>query len=89
MSIHRLREIEAFDPEAIQIMAAALDAALHELRLMHRDDPLVQLVARRIIIFAQQGEHDPVKLRKLAVKSIGHHASPPARSGVGAHVASC
>jgi hypothetical protein len=71
MSTHWLRENEAFDPEAIQIMVAALDAALHELGLMHRDDPLVQSVARRIIIFAQQGEHDPVKLSKLALKSFG------------------
>ena len=70
MSIHRLREIEAFDPEAIQILSAVLDDALLQLRLVRRDDPLVQLVARRIIILAQQGEHDPVKLRKLAVKSF-------------------
>jgi hypothetical protein len=73
MSTHRLLENEAFDPEAIQIISAALDDALHELRLIHRNDPLVQLVARRIIIFAQLGEHDPVKLRKLAVKSFGEN----------------
>ena len=73
MSIHRLRENEAFDPEAIQILVAVLDDALRELGLVHRDDPLVQLVARRIIIFAQQGEHDPVKLRKLAINSFGEH----------------
>jgi hypothetical protein len=65
MFIHRLRENETFDPEAVQIMAAALDDALHELGLVHRDDPLVQSIARLIIIFAQQGENDPVKLRKL------------------------
>ena len=59
------QEDEAFDPEAVQIMAAALDDALHELGLVHRDDPLVQSIARLIIIFAQQGENDPVKLRKL------------------------
>jgi hypothetical protein len=32
--------------------------------------PLVELVARRIITFARQGERDPVKLRDLALKSL-------------------
>jgi hypothetical protein len=31
---------------------------------------LVELVGRRNITFAQQGERDPVKLRDLALKSF-------------------
>ncbi len=70
MPIRRLVENEAFDPEAIEIIVAAFEDALGRLDLTNRDDPLVALVARRVITFAQQGERDPAKLRDLALKSI-------------------
>ena len=70
MPIFRLIENQAFDPEAIQIIAAAFEDALRELGLSDRSDPLVDLVARRLITFAQQGERDPVKLRDLTLKSF-------------------
>lgn len=70
MPIRRLVENEAFDPEAIEIIVAAFEDAIGRLDLANRDDPLVALVARRVITFAQQGERDPGKLRDLALKSI-------------------
>jgi hypothetical protein len=71
LPIRPLIENEAFDPEAVQVIAAAFEDALRELGLSDRSDPLVELVARRIITFARQGERDPVKLRDLALKSLG------------------
>jgi hypothetical protein len=70
MPIRRLAENEAFDPEAVEIIVAAFEDALGRLGLTDRDDPIVALVARRIITFAQQGERDPARLRDLALKSI-------------------
>ena len=70
MPIFRLIENEAFDPEAIQIIATAFEDALQKLGLSDRSDPRVELVARRLIRFAQQGERDPVKLRDLTLKSF-------------------
>ena len=43
---------------------------MRELRLVDRTDPATQLVAKRIIELAQQGERDPIRLREGAVKGI-------------------
>jgi hypothetical protein len=68
--IHPCLETTAFDPEAIHIIVAAFEDVLCELRLTDRNSPAVEVVAKRIIAFAQQGENDPVNLRDLVLKSI-------------------
>jgi hypothetical protein len=70
MPIRRLIEQDAFDPEAIAAMAAAFEATLAELRLVDRSDAMTEMVAKRIIQFAQEGERDPIRLRELALKSL-------------------
>jgi hypothetical protein len=40
------------------------------LRLVNRDDPATEIVAKKIIELAQRGERDPVRLRQAAVQSI-------------------
>ena len=70
MPIHRLLEGEAFQPEHIQAMGRAFEEALGKLGLKDRSDPLVELVAKKIIELGQQGERDPTKLRDLAIKSL-------------------
>ncbi len=52
------------------MIIAAFEGALAELKLQNRDDPLVDMVAKRIVIFAQHGERDPAKLRELALQSL-------------------
>jgi hypothetical protein len=70
MPIRRLIEQDAFDPEAIAAMAAAFEATLAELGLVDRSDAMTEIVAKRIIQFAQEGERDPIRLRELALKSL-------------------
>jgi hypothetical protein len=70
MPIRRLIEQDAFDPEAIAAMAAAFEATLAELCLADRSDAMTEIVAKRIIQFAQEGERDPIRLRELALKSL-------------------
>jgi hypothetical protein len=70
MPIHRLIEIHSFDPEDVAVISAAFDGALAALGLVDRSDPMVELVAERIIKFAQEGERDPARLRDLALKSL-------------------
>jgi hypothetical protein len=65
-----LREHQDFGPEDISVLASALEEALRELRLVDRTDPATQLVAKRIIQLAQQGERDPIRLREGAVKGF-------------------
>jgi hypothetical protein len=69
-SVIHFRETEAFDPEAIYIIVAAFEDVLRELRLTDRNSPAVEVVAKRIIAFAQPGENDPAHLRDLVLKSI-------------------
>jgi hypothetical protein len=61
---------KAFDPEAIHMMVAAFEDVLRVLRLTDRNSPAVEVVAKRIIAFAQQSENDPANLRDLVLKSI-------------------
>jgi hypothetical protein len=68
--IHPFLKTEAFDPKAIHIIVAAFEDVLRELRLADRNSPAVEIVAKRIIAFAQQGENDAANLRDLVLKSI-------------------
>jgi hypothetical protein len=68
--IHPFLKTEAFDPEAIHIIVAAFEDVLRELRLTNRNSPAVEVVAKRIIAFAHQGENDAANLRDLVLNSI-------------------
>jgi hypothetical protein len=59
MTIHRVLRDHAFDPEMVAVMASAFEAALRKLELTNRADPVTEIVARKIIELAQQGERDP------------------------------
>jgi hypothetical protein len=59
-----------FDPPAIKAMTAAFDAIRASLRLADRDDPLTEIVARRVIEMAGTGERDPERLYDLVLLSL-------------------
>jgi hypothetical protein len=67
MPIHRLFRDHAFTPGHIQAMSTAFDQALDKLGLKDRSDPLVELVAKKIIQLGQDGERDSDKLRDRAI----------------------
>jgi hypothetical protein len=64
-----LKEQQHFGPDDIKLLSGAFEEALRELEL-DRTDPATQLIAKRIIELAQQGERDPIRLREGAVKGI-------------------
>jgi hypothetical protein len=68
--IRELLKGQSFGPDDIAILVRAFEEALRELKLVDRTDPATQLVAKRIIELAQQGERDPVRLREGAVKAV-------------------
>jgi hypothetical protein len=70
MPIHRLLGVHAFGPDEIKVLSTAFDEALRALGLVDRSDPATEIVARRIIELAQQGERDPVLLCRRAVDSL-------------------
>jgi len=70
MPIHRLLEKHAFGPDEIRVLNSAFDDALLKLGLADRADPVVEVVARKIIELAQQGERDPTRLSERAIQAL-------------------
>jgi len=72
MAIYRLIRQSVFEPEAIDRMTAA-EHALKVLQLTNQEDPITELVARKIIEFAEAGETDPEQLctRTLEALQLG------------------
>jgi hypothetical protein len=68
--IYRLLQGHAFGPDEIKVLANTFEDALLRLNLSDRTDPRAEMVAKRIIELAQQGEHDSVRLRESAINGI-------------------
>ncbi len=52
-------------------MTAAYEAALVDLRLIDRDDPITEIVARAIVHVTGRGERDPATIKSRALNAIG------------------
>jgi hypothetical protein len=59
-----------FDPKAIEAMSAAFNAVCDSLQLINRDDPLTQIIARKVVELAGTGERDPERLCDLVLLSV-------------------
>jgi hypothetical protein len=70
MPIYPLLKSGVFGPDEIEVLSNAFEAALRELKLVDRTDPVAQWVAKRIIEMAVNGERDPDRLREGAIKDI-------------------
>jgi hypothetical protein len=70
MPINALLQNQAFGPNEIRVLVSAFEDTLRELRLVDRNDPITEMVAKKIIELAQEGELDPVRLREQAVRSL-------------------
>lgn len=64
-----LRKRQHFGPEDINVLSSVLEEAPRNLRLVDRTDAATQLVAKRIIQLAQQGERDPTRADMAATSS--------------------
>jgi len=60
----------SFAPEQIAAMGDAFSNALNALKLSDREDPLAELVAKKVIEIARLGERDPKRLCELALRDI-------------------
>jgi hypothetical protein len=68
--IRRLLENHVFGPDEITVLTTAFEDTLRTLRLVDRADPATEIIARKIIELAQQGERDPVRLRERAIQFL-------------------
>ena len=70
MTIHSLIQNLAFNPDDLERLAAAYEEALLALHISDRDDPINEVIARRILEGARAGVRDPIALCKTAIKDL-------------------
>jgi hypothetical protein len=78
--IHRILQNSAFTPEQIKLMSTAYEAALAQLKLRDRNDPLTLVIAKAVIDVAQTGERDPMSICTLALQRMEGTAGESAAS---------
>jgi hypothetical protein len=73
MAIYRLLENSALrlGPKGVSCIIEAYEQALHTFCVKDRDDPLTEMIAKKIIKIAQTGVYDPAQLSALAIKELG------------------
>jgi hypothetical protein len=66
----------SFGPDEITCMAAGYECALRELGLADRQDPITEVIAKKIIELSRDGERDPKQMCAKAIRELGlpkHH----------------
>jgi hypothetical protein len=76
MAIYRIFRERVFEPEAVICMARAYEGALVALRLTDRQDPITEIVARKIVEIAETGERDHTRLRDRALEELRGNTAP-------------
>lgn len=77
MPIYRLLQNSPLGPEEIKVLTDAYEQTLRKLGLVDRNDPITELVARKIIELGQRGVRETTQLSELAIKELG--VEPPSR----------
>jgi hypothetical protein len=70
MPINRLLAGYQLEPEEVEILTAAFNRALRSLGDVDRNDPLTELIARKIIEIGATGVRDPLEICKIAIKRL-------------------
>ena len=72
MPIRMFLRSDAFvGPDDLKVMGEAFSSALSKLGLSAGNDPMVEMVGRRIIRAMLDGERDPVRLFEIGVEGTG------------------
>jgi hypothetical protein len=71
MPLTRLLKDGKLKPEEIDKLNRAYTYALRSLSLVDRNDPLCEVIARKIIEVGAVGDGDPRQIAEQAVKKIG------------------
>jgi hypothetical protein len=70
MPMKRLLERHVFPPELVVILGEVFEDVLRTLDLNNREDPLTELIAKKVIELAEGGEHNPIRLKALTVRAF-------------------
>ena len=71
MPINRLLANRKLRIDEIENLNSAFKQALRSLHLVDRDDPLAEIVARKIIEIGATGVRDAAEIAEIAVKQLG------------------
>jgi hypothetical protein len=71
MAIYRLLQNSPLGPEEIAVLTDAYESTLRALSVVDRNDPITQLIARKIIELGQRGVREAKKLSEMAIKELG------------------
>jgi hypothetical protein len=70
MAIYRLLQNSPMGPDEIKVLAEAYERTLRKLSLVDRNDPITEMVAKKIVEMGQRGVRDPKQLAELAIKEL-------------------
>jgi hypothetical protein len=71
MAIYRLLQNLPMGPEEISRLSTAYEQTLKALCLKDRNDPLTEMIAKKIIEIGQTGVQEPAQISELAIKDLG------------------
>jgi hypothetical protein len=71
MPIQRILQNSPLHPEDIRRLVAAYEKTLQALGLKDRNDPITELVAKKIIEIGQTGVRDPEQISQRAIEGLG------------------
>jgi hypothetical protein len=71
MPISRLLAGKPVAPGELERLTEAFELTLRKLSLVDRDDPVTEIVAKKIIELGQGGADTPAQLAKLTIESLG------------------
>jgi hypothetical protein len=71
MAIYKLMKGSPLAPELIRSLEEAYEKTLRIIGLVDRDDPITEMIAKKIIEIAQTGVQDPAQISELTIKEIG------------------
>ena len=61
----------SFGPDEIEVMKAAYETALIEVRVTDRDAPIMELIAKSIVNVTATGERNPKEVMERALNALG------------------
>jgi hypothetical protein len=71
MPINRLLAGSKLESDEIENLNLAFKEALRSLHLVDRDDPVTEIIARKIIEIGATGVRDAAEIAAIAVKQLG------------------
>jgi hypothetical protein len=71
MPIARLLADANFTPEQRHVLELAFSQALSKLNLVDRNDPICDIVARKVIEIASSGVTDAIAIAEMAFRQLG------------------